>query len=67
MVTSKATGSFAYNNNTVLQNNMSGRCDSLHSGSKTAITNSLAQLFSERESQITGDLMHLIGNAKTDS
>jgi lipopolysaccharide export system protein LptA len=45
---------------------MSGKCDSLHSNSKTALTKLIGNpiLWSE-ENQITGDIMHLIGNNTT--
>jgi hypothetical protein len=43
---------------------MSGKCDSLHSSSKTALTKLIGNPVME-ESQITGDLMHLIGNNTT--
>lgn len=45
---------------------MSGKCDSLHSSSKTALTKLLGNpILWNGESQITGDLMHLIGNNTT--
>jgi lipopolysaccharide export system protein LptA len=45
---------------------MSGKCDSLHSSSKTALTKLIGNpILWNGESQITGDLMHLIGNNTT--
>nr|WP_315148801.1 OstA-like protein [uncultured Flavobacterium sp.] len=45
---------------------MSGKCESLHSSSKTALTKLLGNpILWNGESQITGDLMHLIGNNTT--
>jgi hypothetical protein len=45
---------------------MSGKCDSLHSNSKTALTKLIGNpILWNAESQITGDLMHLIGDNKT--
>jgi len=45
---------------------MSGKCDSLHSNSKTALTKLIGNpILWNGESQITGDIMHLIGNNTT--
>jgi hypothetical protein len=45
---------------------MSGKCDSLHSSSKIALTKLIGNpILWNGESQITGDLMHLIGNNTT--
>jgi lipopolysaccharide export system protein LptA len=45
---------------------MSGKCDSLHSNSKTALTKLIGNpILWNGESQITGDVMHLIGNKTT--
>jgi lipopolysaccharide export system protein LptA len=56
----------AYNNVRFYKTDMSGKCDSLHSSSKTAITKLIGNpVLWNRESQITGDLMHLIGNNST--
>src|SRR5690606_34474316 len=42
------------------------KCDSLHSNSKTALTKLIGNpILWNGESQITGDLMHLIGDSKT--
>jgi lipopolysaccharide export system protein LptA len=46
---------------------MSGKCDSLHSSEKTNITKLIGRpVLWNSENQITGDLMHLISNAKTE-
>jgi lipopolysaccharide export system protein LptA len=45
---------------------MSGKCDSLHSNSKIALTKMIGNpILWNGESQITGDLIHLIGNNTT--
>lgn len=45
---------------------MSGKCDSIHSNSKTALTKLIGNpILWNGENQITGDLMHLIGDNKT--
>jgi lipopolysaccharide export system protein LptA len=45
---------------------MSGKCDSLHSNSKTALTKLIGNpILWNGESQITGDIIHLIGNNTT--
>ncbi len=45
---------------------MSGKCDSLHSNSKTALTKLIGNpILWNGESQITGDIMHLIGDNTT--
>ena len=45
---------------------MSGKCDSLHSNSKTALTKLIGNpILWNGESQITGDIMHLIGDNNT--
>ncbi|MDA6072124.1 OstA-like protein [Flavobacterium sp. AC] len=45
---------------------MSGKCDSIHSNSKTALTKLIGNpILWNGESQITGDLMHLIGDNTT--
>jgi hypothetical protein len=56
----------AFNNVRFYKIDMSGKCDSLHSNSKTALTKLIGKpILWNAESQITGDLMHLIGNNKT--
>ncbi|MBZ4034749.1 OstA-like protein [Flavobacterium sp. 17A] len=45
---------------------MSGKCDSIHSDSKTALTKLIGKpILWNGESQITGDVMHLIGDNNT--
>ena len=45
---------------------MSGKCDSLHSSSKISLTKLIGNpILWNGESQITGDVMHLIGNNTT--
>ena len=45
---------------------MSGKCDSIHSNSKTALTKLIGNpILWNGESQITGDIMHLIGDNTT--
>jgi lipopolysaccharide export system protein LptA len=56
----------AYNEVRFYKTDMSGKCDSLHSSSKTALTKLIGNpVLWNGESQITGDLMHLIGNNTT--
>lgn len=56
----------AFNNVRFYKIDMSGKCDSLHSNSKTALTKLIGNpILWNAESQITGDLMHLIGDNKT--
>jgi lipopolysaccharide assembly outer membrane protein LptD (OstA) len=56
----------AYTNVRFYKTDMSGKCDSLHSSSKTALTKLIGNpVLWNGESQITGDLMHLIGNNST--
>ncbi|WP_163401099.1 OstA-like protein [Flavobacterium fluviatile] len=56
----------AFNNVRFYKIDMSGKCDSLHSNSKTALTKLIGKpIIWNAESQITGDLMHLIGDNKT--
>ncbi|MDQ5929625.1 MAG: hypothetical protein QG594_1405 [Bacteroidota bacterium] len=56
----------AFNNVRFFKKNMSGKCDSIHSNSKTALTKLIGNpIIWNGENQITGDLMHLIGNNKT--
>jgi hypothetical protein len=56
----------AFNNVRFYKTNMSGKCDSIHSSSKTALTKLIGNpILWNGENQITGDLMHLIGNNNT--
>lgn len=56
----------AFKNVRFYKTDMSGKCDSIHSNSKTALTKLIGNpILWNGESQITGDLMHLIGDNKT--
>lgn len=56
----------AYKNVRFYKIDMSGKCDSIHSNSKTALTKLIGNpILWNGESQITGDLMHLIGDNMT--
>nr|WP_264526393.1 OstA-like protein [Flavobacterium sp. N502536] len=56
----------AYNNVRFYKIDMSGKCDSIHSNSKTALTKLIGNpILWNGESQITGDVMHLIGDKNT--
>ena len=56
----------AFNNVRFFKIDMSGKCDSIHSNSKTALTKLIGNpILWNGESQITGDIMHLIGDKKT--
>lgn len=56
----------AFNNVRFYKTDMSGKCDSIHSSSKIALTKLIGNpILWNGENQITGDLMHLIGNNMT--
>ena len=56
----------AFNNVRFYKTDMSGKCDSIHSSSKTALTKMIGNpILWNGNSQITGDIMHLIGNNNT--
>lgn len=56
----------AFNNVRFFKIDMSGKCDSIHSSSRTALTKLIGNpILWNGESQITGDLMHLIGDNVT--
>lgn len=56
----------AFNNVRFYKTDMSGKCDSLYSSSKIALTKLIGKpILWNGESQITGDVMHLIGNNNT--
>lgn len=56
----------AFNNVRFYKTDMSGKCDSIHSSSKTALTKLIGNpILWNGENQITGDVMHLIGNNNT--
>ncbi|WP_225899069.1 OstA-like protein [Flavobacterium erciyesense] len=57
----------AFNNVRFFKKDMSGKCDSIHSSSKTALTKLIGNpILWNAENQITGDVMHLIGNNTTE-
>jgi lipopolysaccharide export system protein LptA len=56
----------AFNNARFYKTDMSGKCDSIHSNSKIGLTKLIKNpILWNGESQITGDIMHLIGNQIT--
>jgi len=56
----------AFNNVRFYKTNMSGKCDSIHSSSKISLTKLIGNpILWNGESQITGDIMHLIGDKIT--
>ncbi len=56
----------AFNNVRFYKTDMSGKCDSIHSSSKIALTKLIGNpILWNGENQITGDVMHLIGNNNT--
>ncbi|MBP7395867.1 MAG: OstA-like protein [Flavobacterium sp.] len=57
----------AFNNVRFYKTDMSGKCDSIHSSTKTALTKLIGNpILWNAENQITGDIMHLIGDSKTE-
>ena len=53
----------AFNNVRFYKTDMSGKCDSLHSSTKISLTKLIGHpIIWNGESQITGDIMHLIGD-----
>jgi len=53
----------AFNNVRFFKTDMSGKCDSIHSNNKTALTQLIGKpVVWNGENQMTGDIMHLIGN-----
>ncbi|WP_348825213.1 OstA-like protein [Flavobacterium aestuarii] len=56
----------AFNNVRFYKTDMSGKCDSIHSSSKIGLTKLIRNpILWNGESQITGDVMHLIADQKT--
>jgi lipopolysaccharide export system protein LptA len=56
----------AFNNVRFFKTDMSGKCDSIHSSSKISLTKLIGNpILWNGDSQITGDVMHLIGDKKT--
>ncbi len=57
----------AFNNVRFYKTDMSGKCDSIHSDQKTGLTKLIKNpILWNYENQMTGDVMHLIGNNKTE-
>lgn len=55
-----------FNNVRFFKTDMSGKCDSLHSNQKVALTKLIGKpILWNFENQMTGDVMHLIGNNTT--
>ena len=53
----------AYNNARIFKTDMSGKCDSIHSSQITNITKLVGKpILWNFENQMTGDVMHLVGN-----
>jgi lipopolysaccharide assembly outer membrane protein LptD (OstA) len=56
----------AFNNVRFFKKDMNGKCDSIHSSSKIALTKLIGKpILWNGQNQITGDIMHLIGNNNT--
>ncbi len=57
----------AFNNVRFYKTDMSGKCDSLHSSTKNELTQLIGKpILWNNNNQMTGDVMHLIGNNKTE-
>lgn len=57
----------AFNNVRFYKTDMSGKCDSIHSSNKNALTKLIGNpIIWNNDNQMTGDLMHLIGNNTTE-
>ena len=57
----------AFNNVRFYKTDMSGKCDSIHSDQKIGLTKMIKNpILWNYENQMTGDIMHLIGNNKTE-
>lgn len=57
----------AFNNVRFFKTDMSGKCDSIHSNQKTGLTKMIGKpILWNFENQMTGDIMHLIANTKTE-
>jgi len=58
---------FGQKNVRFFKTDLSGKCDSIHSDQKVALTKLIGKpILWNFESQMTGDVMHLIGNNKTE-
>lgn len=57
----------AFNNVRFFKTDMSGKCDSIHSDQKTGLTQMIGKpILWNFDNQMTGDVMHLIGNNETE-
>ena len=57
----------AFNNVRFYKKDLSGKCDSIHSDQKVGLTKLIGKpILWNYENQMTGDIMHLIGNNKTE-
>lgn len=57
----------AFNNGRFYKSDMSGKCDSIHSSTKNGLTQLIGRpVVWNGENQLTGDLIHLIGDNKTE-
>lgn len=57
----------AYPNARFFKSDLAGKCDSIHSSQKTGITKMIGRpVMWNFENQLTGDIMHLIGDSKTE-
>ena len=57
----------AFNNVRFFKTDMSGKCDSIHSNQKIGLTKMIGNpILWNFENQMTGDIMHLIANTKTE-
>lgn len=56
-----------FNNARFFTKDMSGKCDSIHSDQKNALTKLIGKpILWNFDNQLTGDVMHLVGNNKTE-
>ncbi|ESU22423.1 hypothetical protein FEDK69T_24130 [Flavobacterium enshiense DK69] len=56
-----------FNNARIYKSDMSGKCDSIHSDQKKGLTQLIGRpILWSQKSQLTGEIMHLIGNNKTE-
>lgn len=56
----------AFDNARIFKTDMSGKCDSIHSSQKTKLTQLIGKpILWNFDNQMTGDVMHLIGNDNT--
>jgi len=57
----------AFKNARFYKSDMSGKCDSIHSSQKTNLTKLIGRpILWNFENQMTGDIMHLVGNKETE-